>query len=85
MEHWSLVYQGPEWEAFQAAARAIDDVAFVQTTEKVVADEAAVKGSAPAIVLLKDEEEKLLQYGEKRKLWLLLRKIVCWFRPQTEQ
>jgi protein disulfide-isomerase A1 len=58
-------FEGPEWEAFQAAARAIDDVAFVQTTEKVVADEAAVKGSAPAIVLLKDEEEKLLQYGGK--------------------
>jgi hypothetical protein len=65
MEHRSFVFQGPEWEAFQAAARSIDDVAFVQTTEKVVADEAAVKGSAPAIVLLKDEEEKLLQYGEK--------------------
>lgn len=56
--------QGADWEAFQAAARSIDDVAFVQTTEKVVADEAAIKGSAPAVVLLKDEEEKHLQYGE---------------------
>eukprot|EP00243_Klebsormidium_subtile_P010032 TRINITY_DN5233_c0_g1_i1.p1 TRINITY_DN5233_c0_g1~~TRINITY_DN5233_c0_g1_i1.p1 ORF type:complete len:536 (+),score=213.29 TRINITY_DN5233_c0_g1_i1:98-1705(+) len=57
--------EGADWEAFQAAARSIDDVAFVQTTEKVVADEAAIKGSAPAVVLLKDEEEKLLQFDGK--------------------
>ena len=38
----------------------------------MVADEAAIKGSAPAVVLLKDEEEKLLQFGEGFKQVLMV-------------